>query len=425
MTKNKELQLRKDKVIAKGQKNLYPIYIDKASNSELWDVEGKRYIDFGAGIAVVNTGHNHPKINEAMHQQIDSFTHTCFMINPYESGVKLAEKLSDLAPISEAKSVFLSTGAEAVENAIKISKAYTKRTGIISFNGGFHGRTNMCLGLTGKIAPYKRGFGPFPINIFHIPFPIEYYGITIEDSLNALKNLFASTIDPEDIAAMIIEPVQGEGGFNIAPIEFLKELRKICTEHGIVLICDEIQTGFARTGTFFATEKYNIEPDLITVAKGLAGGFPLSAVIGKSEIMDASGSLGGTFGGSPIGCAAALAVIQTVQEEQLCEKANKIGDIVSERFYKLKKQFPESIGNIRNSGAMIAVEFVEGGNVFKPNTALVKSILNEAINKGLIMLSCGINGNAIRVLTPLTIPLNQLNEGLDIFEEIINNLLKN
>jgi len=419
---NKLLQVRKDKAIAKGQRNLFPVYVKEAKNAELWDVEGNRFIDFGAGIAVLNTGHCHPKVNEALHNQLDHFGHTCFMINPYESGVKLAEKLNESVPIKNAKTVFLSTGAEAVENAIKVARAYTKRPGIISFKGGFHGRTNMALGLTGKVAPYKSGFGPFPNNIYHIPFPIEYYGITIQDSLEALQDLFTSTIDANDIAAMIIEPIQGEGGFNVAPIEFLQALREICSKHGIMLICDEIQTGFARTGTMFATEKYNIEPDIMTLAKGIAAGIPLSAVVGKSEIMDASGSLGGTYGGTPLGCAAALAVLDIIEQENLCERAIEIGNIVSKRFNKLKERFPLAIGDVRNSGAMIAIEFVENGNSTKPNTELVKAIIQKAQEKGLIILSCGMNGNSIRILTPLTIENEILDEGLNILENIITEL---
>lgn len=423
--KNQELQKRKENAIAKGQGNLNPIFIERAKNAELWDVEGNRYIDFGAGIAVVNTGHTNDRITNVIRNQLDKFTHTGFMVTPYESGVALAEALNDLAPIKDAKTMIVTTGVEAVENAIKIARAYTKRSGVISFQGGFHGRTNMGLGLTGKISPYKVGFGPFPNDIYHIPFPIPYYNITIEDSLKALNNLFISTISPNDIAAIIIEPVQGEGGFNVAPLDFLPKLREICCKYGILLICDEIQTGFARTGTFFATDKYNIEPDIMTLAKGLAGGLPLSAVVGKREIMDASNNLGGTFAGSPLACAAALEVIEIIKDENLCARANEIGNIVMARFLELQKVYPNEIGNIRNSGAMIAIEFVKNSDADCPNPELTKDIIRKAAENGLIILSCGISGNTIRILTPLTITDQVLNEGLDIFENSINQLLTN
>ncbi|MBO0356042.1 4-aminobutyrate--2-oxoglutarate transaminase [Muricauda ruestringensis] len=421
---NLELQKRKEKAIARGQGNLNPIFIDHAKNAELWDVEGKRYIDFGAGIAVVNTGHVNNRITKSATDQLGKFVHAGFMITPYEAGVELAEKLNELVPIEDAKTMIVSTGAEAVENAIKIAKAYTKRSGVIAFHGGFHGRTHMGLGLTGKISPYKKGFGPFPNNIFHVPFPIPYYNITIEDSFRAMKNLFTSTISPDDVAAIILEPVQGEGGFNIAPPEFLSKLRELCTAHGILLICDEIQTGFARTGTFFATEQYGIEPDLMTLAKGLAGGFPLSAVVGKREIMDASENLGGTFAGSPVACAAALEVIDIIKSENLCDRANEIGKIVTQRLLDLQNEHSDVIGNVRNKGAMIAVEFVKNGDPDTPNPELAKAIVKKASENGLIILMCGIRGNAIRILTPLTIDNQILDEGLRILEESIVGLLK-
>ncbi|MCH8538732.1 MAG: aminotransferase class III-fold pyridoxal phosphate-dependent enzyme, partial [Alkalimonas sp.] len=317
---NQQLQDRKQAVIARGQGNLYPVYVERARNAEIWDVEGKRYIDFGTGIAVCNTGHSHPKVVEAVVAQVGRFSHSCVMINPYPQAVELAEKLTRLAPGPSAKkAIFVTTGAEAVENCIKIARAHTRRRGVIAFTGGFHGRTNMTMALTGKVTPYKNLFGPFPADIFHAPFPIPYHGFTVEQALKALLILFKTDIAPEDVAAIIIEPVQGEGGFYPAPVEFMQALRQLCDQHGIVLIADEIQTGFARTGKFFATEYSDIEPDLITMAKGIAGGFPIAAVVGKSEIMDASlpGGLGGTYGGSPVGCAAALAVLDVIAEENL------------------------------------------------------------------------------------------------------------
>jgi 4-aminobutyrate aminotransferase/(S)-3-amino-2-methylpropionate transaminase len=419
MKKNKELQKRKEMAIAKGQKNVFQIYFDKAINAEVWDVEGTRYIDFCAGIAVTNVGHGHPKVMEAIKKQINDFTHSCVMINPYESAVELAEKLNVLAPIKHAKSVFLNSGAEAVENAIKIAKAYTKRSNIISFVGSFHGRTHMCLGLTGKFHPYKDGFGPFPNGIYHIPFPNKNYGVTIEDSLKKLKNLFKSTVDPTEIATIIIEPVQGEGGFHIAPKKFIQELRDVCNQYGILLICDEIQTGFARTGAFFAMEHTGVEPDIITIGKGLANGIPLSAVVGKEKVMDAAKSLGGTFGGSPIGCQSALAVIDIIKEENLCERASKIGKICSDNLNKLKAMYPEKIACVRNSGAMIAIELVNNGNFKQPDSDITKKIIEKSSNNGLLLLSCGMEGNIIRLLPPLTIEFEFLNEGLDILNKTI------
>ena len=317
---NEKLQARKTQVIARGQGNVYPVYVDHAKNAEIWDVEGKRYIDFGAGIAVSNTGHSHPKIIEAVKAQVDKFSHTCVMVNPYEVAVELAEKLTAIAPGPSAKkAIFVSTGAEAVENCVKIARAHTGRRGVIAFNGGFHGRTNLTMALTGKISPYKHLFGPFPGDIFHAPFPMDCHDVSVKSSLKALENLFKVDIAPSDVAAIIIEPVQGEGGFYAAPTEFLVALRNICDEHGIVLIADEIQTGFGRTGKMFNIEYSGVEPDLITMAKGIAGGFPIAAVVGKSEIMDAPlpGGLGGTYGGSPVACAAALAVLEIIEEENL------------------------------------------------------------------------------------------------------------
>lgn len=285
---NAKLQARKSQVIARGQGNVYPVYAEHAKNAELWDVEGNRYIDFGTGIAVCNTGHSHPKVIAAVKNQIDKFSHTCVMVNPYEVAVELAEKLTAIAPgDSEKKAIFVSTGAEAVENCVKIARAHTGRRGVIAFNGGFHGRTNLTMALTGKITPYKNLFGPFPGDIFHAPFPIECHGISVKESLKAVENLFKVDIAPSDVAAIIIEPIQGEGGFYSAPAEFIQALRNICDEHGIVLIADEIQTGFGRTGKMFNFEYSDVEPDLITMAKGIAGGFPIAAVVGKSEIMDA------------------------------------------------------------------------------------------------------------------------------------------
>jgi len=422
MSNNAKLQKRKDKVIARGLGNMVPVYIDRADNAELWDIDGNRFIDFGAGIAVVNTGHNHPKVKAAVKQQLEKFTHTCFMVTPYEAGVELAEKITELAPISEpTKAVFVTTGAEAVENCVKIARAHTGRRGIIAFNGGFHGRTNMTMALTGKIVPYKSLFGPFPGDIYHAPYPIDYHGISVEQSLDALNTLFKVVIEAENVAAIIVEPVQGEGGFYQAPTEFLVALRKLCDENGIVMIADEIQTGFARTGKMFCMEHSSVEPDLITMAKGIAGGYPLAAVVGKAEMMDAPapGGLGGTYAGSPVSCAAALAVLDVIEEQQLVNRAEAIGILFNERLQTLKQQYPNNIGDVRNTGAMVAMELIIGGDVNNPNAELAKELVGAAAKKGLILLSCGIRGNVIRFLPPLTISDELIKEGMDILSKCL------
>lgn len=422
---NAALQARKVKVMARGQGNVYPVYVKQAKNAEIWDVEGKRYIDFGTGIAVCNTGHSHPKVVAAVKEQVEQFSHTCVMVNPYEVAVELAEKLTKLAPgDSDKKAIFVSTGAEAVENCVKIARAYTGRRGVIAFNGGFHGRTNLTMALTGKITPYKNLFGPFPSDIFHAPFPIEQHNISIQDSLTALENLFKVDIAPSDVAAIIVEPVQGEGGFYVAPNEFLQALRKLCDQHGILLIADEIQTGFGRTGKMFAFEYAGVEADLMTMAKGIAGGFPLSAVVGKSYIMDAPlpGGLGGTYGGSPVACAAALAVLDVIEEENLIARSLHIGALFNERLTALQQQFPQLIIDVRNQGAMIAIELVKNGDSKQANTELTQAIIANAAKHGLILLACGFYGNVIRFLPALTMSDEIANEGLDAFETLFNDV---
>jgi 4-aminobutyrate aminotransferase / (S)-3-amino-2-methylpropionate transaminase / 5-aminovalerate transaminase len=419
MQTNQDIQMRKEKVIARGQGNLASVYIQKAKNAELWDVEGKRYIDFGAGIAVSNTGHCHPQIVAAVKQQVDNFSHTCVMVTPYESSVALAEKLVAIAPgESPKKAIFVTTGAEAVENCIKIARAHTGRRGIIAFNGGFHGRTNMTMGLTGKITPYKNLFGPFPNDIYHVPFPVNYHGISEQESLLAIDNLFKVSIAPSDVAAIIIEPIQGEGGFYPASTRFLRSLRKLCDTHGIVMIADEIQTGFARTGAMFCLDHHDVEPDLITMAKGIAGGYPLAAVVGKSAIMDAPlpGGLGGTYAGSPIACAAALAVLKIIKKEQLIARANQIGEQFSQQLQQMQKELPGVIGDIRINGAMIAIELIKKGNANCADIELTKRVVTRAYDKGLVLLSCGSRSNVIRFLPPLTIESKLIIEGLDILK---------
>ncbi|GIU35516.1 4-aminobutyrate--2-oxoglutarate transaminase [Shewanella colwelliana] len=418
---NANLQARKVNAIARGQGNAYPVYVERAKNAELWDVEGNRFIDFGTGIAVCNTGHSHPKIVAAVKAQLDNFSHTCVMVNPYESAVELAEKLTQVAPgDSDKKAIFVTTGAEAVENCVKIARAHTGRRGVIAFNGGFHGRTNLTMALTGKISPYKHQFGPFAGDIFHAPYPMALHDVSVKDALKAVENLFKVDIAPCDVAAIIVEPVQGEGGFYAAPAEFLQALRRICDEHGIVLIADEIQTGFGRTGKMFSFEHAGVEPDLITMAKGIAGGFPIAAVVGKSEIMDAPlpGGLGGTYGGSPVGCVAALAVLEVMEEENLVERAAQIGAIFNEHLSALQQRYPQLIGEVRNQGAMIAIELVIDGDCEQPNTALTQAIIANAAKHGLVLLACGFYGNVIRFLPALTISDDIIQEGLGKFNQL-------
>jgi len=413
---NLQWQQRKNEVFARGLGNLLPVFVQRASNAEVWDIEGKRYIDFSAGIAVVNTGHSHPHIVEAVRTQVELFTHTCLMVAPYTNAVELAGRLLAVSPFPDGRAVFVSTGAEAVENAVKIARAYTGRPGIIAFGGSFHGRTNLCMGLTGKVVPYKKGFGPFTPEIFHVPFPTNYLGVSSEDSLHSLEQLFKSEIEPGRVAAVIIEPVQGEGGFYPAPEGFLGSLREICDRYGIVFVCDEIQTGFGRTGRLFACEHEAVVPDVITLAKGLAGGFPIAAVIGKREIMDGPepGGLGGTYAGSPVGCAAGLAVLDVIEKEDLCNRALDVGQRIDESLRRLQSRFPDRIGDVRAKGAMVAMELIRNGDAGRPDADLTRALIAEAAKGGLLLLSCGVRGNVIRVLTPLTIPFDQLEEGLSI-----------
>jgi len=423
---NQTLAQRRFDAIPRGIAQASQIYVEKAQNAEIWDIEGRRLIDFGAGIAVVNTGHNHPKVKAAAIAQLEKFSHTCFQVTPYESYVALAEKLNRLAPgPTPKKTLFLSTGAEAVENAVKIARIATGRSAIVAFAGGFHGRTYMGMALTGKVQPYKAGFGPFPAEIFHLPFPNAYHGVSAAESFRALDQLLKSDVDPARVAAIIIEPVQGEGGFNIAPAGFLQELRTLCDQYGILLIVDEIQTGFARTGRLFAHDYAGIEADLMTTAKGIAGGLPLSAVTGKAAIMDAAspGGLGGTYAGSPAALAAGLAVLEVIEEEKLAERAIAIGQLFRQRLAQLAERRKGAIGDIRNLGAMIAIELVKGGDASQPDADLTKAIVAEAQKRGLILLSCGTRGNVIRFLPPLTASDSLISEGLDILEATLDHLI--
>jgi 4-aminobutyrate aminotransferase/(S)-3-amino-2-methylpropionate transaminase len=418
MSTNSELHQRRVAAIPRGVANSLPVYAERASNAELWDVEGKRYVDFASGIAVLNTGHRHPAVLKAISAQLERLMHTCFQVTPYASYIELCEQLNRIAPGSTPKkSMLFSTGAEAVENALKVARYHTKRSGVIAFSGSFHGRTLAAMTLTGKVQPYKAGFGPMLPWVFHAPFPASYHGVTVADSLDALEQLFKTDIDPAQVAAIIIEPVQGEGGFYIAPPEFLRALRALCDRHGMVLIIDEIQSGFGRTGKMFAVEYAGVEPDLMTVAKSIAGGVPLSALIGKAEIMDAPppGGLGGTYAGSPLGCAAALAVLEVIKGEKLLDRSLRLGEKLQAGLRALQKRFP-AIGEIRGVGSMVAMELVKNGKADQPDADLTRALVQAAARHGLVILSCGIYGNVIRFLAPLTIPEAMLEEGLGKLE---------
>ena len=423
MTSNPALQARRVAAIPRGVATAYPVFAERAEGSEIWDVEGNRYIDFGGGIAVVNTGHRHPKVVKAVRDQLDHYTHTAFQIVPYEPYIELCERLNKLAPFSgEAKSILFSTGAEAVENAVKIARAATGRTNLIAFSGGFHGRTLMTSALTGKVAPYKKKFGPMPAGVWHVPFPVPQHGVTVADTLKAIEYLFRADVDPVNVAAFIIEPVQGEGGFYPAPTELLEALRKICDEHGILLIADEVQTGFARTGKMFGIENSGVEPDLITIAKSLAGGFPLSGVVGRAAIMDAPdpGGLGGTYAGSPIACAAALAVLDVIAEEKLIERANTLGDRIKGDLARIaQRNDTVAMSAIRGPGAMVAFDIVKSRGGEEPDADATKRVTAAALAEGLVLLSCGVHANTIRMLMPLTISDAVLAEGMGKLEKAL------
>jgi 4-aminobutyrate aminotransferase len=418
---NQDLHNRRLAATPRGIGVMANFFIERALNSEVWDVEGKRYIDFSGGIAVLNTGHRHPKMVAAIEAQLQQFTHTCYQVLPYETYVTLAERINTLTPGNHAKKTcFFSSGAEALENAIKIARASTGRPGIVAFAGAFHGRTIMTSAMTGKVSPYKIGFGPFPAEIYHIPFPIDLHGITVEDSINALHLLFKADIDPKRVAAIVIEPVQGEGGFYAAPPALMQALRKECDEHGILLIYDEVQTGFGRTGKLFAAEHYDVIPDIMTMAKSLAGGTTLSAVCGKAEVMDgpAPGGLGGTYAGNPLAIAASHAVLDIIEEENLVERANVLGEKLKKRLIAAQAKIP-AIKDVRGLGSMIAAEFFDPATN-EPSMDIVKRIQQAALSEGLILLTCGVHGNAIRFLYPLTIQDEVFDEALDIIDRALS-----
>ncbi len=419
MSDNASLKARREAATPRGVSITFPFFVKRAENSELWDVEGRRYIDFAGGIAVLNTGHRHPRVVAALRAQLDAFTHTAYQVAAYESYVSLAERLIKLTPGSHAKKAsFFSTGSEAVENAVKIARAATGRPGVIAFSGSFHGRTMMTLALTGKVVPYKVGFGPFPGDVWHIPFPMALHGVTVADSIEALHRLFKADVDPKRVAAIIIEPVQGEGGFYPAPPALMKALRAECDQHGILLIADEIQTGFARTGRWFAMDHHQVLPDLMTVAKSLGAGLPISGVVGRAELMDAPapGGLGGTYAGNPMATAAAHAVLDVIEEERLVDRANLLGGRLTARLEKLRSRVAP-IAEIRGPGAMLAVEFMKPGA--GPDADFAKLVQARALEQGLVLLTCGVHANVIRFLFPLTIQEPVFEEGLAILERAL------
>lgn len=412
-----QLMQRKANATPRGVGVMCSFFAERAKNAEIWDTEGKRYIDFAGGIGVLNTGHLHDKVQAAVAEQLNKFSHTCYQVVPYELYIDVAEQLNKLAPIpGENKTAFYTTGAEAVENAVKIARAATGRPGIIAFGGGFHGRTLMGMALTGKVAPYKIGFGPFPSDVYHALFPNPLHGVSIEESIASIEKLFKYDIEATRVAAIIFEPVQGEGGFYQAPAEWVRALRALCDQHGILMIADEVQAGFARTGKFFAMEHYDVAPDLLTMAKSMAGGFPISAVVGRAQVMDAPapGGLGGTYAGSPLALAAAKAVISAIQEEKLLERANKLGAQLKETLNGLKAEVPQ-IADVRGPGAMIAVEFNKAGS-HDADADFAKKVQTKALESGLILLICGVYGNVVRFLFPLTIED-------DVFEEALQKLV--
>ncbi len=414
---NAEVAKRRDSAISRGVGMMTQIYVDRALNAEVWDIEGNRYIDFAAGIAVVNTGHCHPRVMAAVTEQMSRFTHTCHQVMPYENYIRLAERLNDKVPGDWVKkTIFVTTGAEACENAVKIARIATGRNAVIAFGGGFHGRTFMGMAMTGKVEPYKKGFGTMMPDVYHVPFPMGPHGISTADAMKGIEKLFKADLDPTRVAAIIFEPVQGEGGFYPAPTDLVRSLRKLCDDHGIVMIADEVQTGFARTGRLFAMEEHGVAADLTTMAKGLAGGLPLAAVTGKASLMDAAnpGGLGGTYAGNPLGIAAANAVLDVIEDENLCARANELGGRLKQRLEGIRSVTPEII-DIRGPGFMVAVEFANPAT-HEPDAGFTNRVRLEAQKRGLILLTCGVYGNVVRFLAPITIPDAHFAEAMDILD---------
>jgi 4-aminobutyrate aminotransferase/(S)-3-amino-2-methylpropionate transaminase len=420
--KSEAILERKAKVVADPLSVFLPVVIEAGRGATITDVDGNTFIDFTGGVGCLNVGHSHPKVVEAAQRQLEKFSHTDFTIVPYEVYVTLAERLIEAAPFrSPAKAAFFNAGTEAVENAIKFARAYTGRPAVIGFEGGFHGRTLLSLTLTSKTHPYKAGLGPFAPEVYRVPFPNEYRGPSSEEALEALERALVTQVAAETVAAIVIEPVQGEGGFVVAPKDYLEAVRRICDENGIVLVVDEVQTGFGRTGKFFATEHYEIEPDLMTVAKSIAAGLPLSGVIGKAEIMDAPGdsAIGGTYVGNPVAQAAALAVLDVFEEEGVCDRATQVGETIRARMESWQERWPE-IGDVRGLGAMLAIELVKDPATKDPDADKASAIVTAAAERGLLLLKSGIYASCIRVLAPLVLSDAELEEALAVWEEAID-----
>ncbi|HEX2506654.1 MAG TPA: 4-aminobutyrate--2-oxoglutarate transaminase, partial [Gaiellaceae bacterium] len=419
--RSREILERKARVVAEPLSIYFPVVVAEGDGALVTDVDGNTFVDFGGGVGCMNVGHSNPRVVEAVQDQAARFTHTDFTVAPYENYVELAERLADLVPISgEKRAAFFNAGAEAIENSIKFARSYTKRPAVIAFDGGFHGRTLLALSLTSKTHPYKAGLGPFAPEVYRVPFPNGYRGPDTETALAALEHAFVTKVSPSEVAAIVFEPVQGEGGFVVAPPEFVRGLRRICDEHGIVLVADEIQTGFCRTGRVFAMEHYDVEPDLVTVAKSIAAGLPLSGVVGRAEIMDApaDSAIGGTYVGNPVAIAAAHAVLDTIEEERLSERAEAIGETVRARMESWRERF-DCVGDVRGLGAMLAIEIVRDRATREPDAELASAVAEAAFQRGLMLLKAGIYSNCIRVLVPLVITDEQLAEALAAWDEAL------
>ncbi|SDL39705.1 4-aminobutyrate aminotransferase / (S)-3-amino-2-methylpropionate transaminase [Franzmannia pantelleriensis] len=422
---NAELNDLKQRYVASGAASPATAFADRAENAQVWDADGNRFVDFAGGIGVLNIGHRHPKVVGAVKAQLDRVMHTCQTVMPYEGYVKVAEKLSQITPVrGHAKVMLANSGAEALENAVKVARAATGKNNVICFDGGYHGRTFMTMAMNGKVAPYQTDFGSMPGNVFRAPFPVPYHGVSEDEALRGLKMALKTDANPKDTAAIVLEPVLGEGGFYPAPTSFLKAIREICDEHGILMIIDEVQSGFGRTGKMFAIEHSGVEPDIMTMAKSMADGMPISAVVGTDKVMDASGgnSLGGTYTGSPVSCAATLAVLEVFEQEGILDKSNALGDKLAKRFATWQQDF-DCIDNARNMGAMAAFDLVSDKANHTPDADLAAALCKKARENGLILLSCGMYGNTIRFLMPVTIEDEILEEGLSIIESCLKELV--
>jgi len=422
---NAELNELKQRYVASGAASPATQFADRAENALVWDADGNRIIDFAGGIGVLNIGHRHPKVVQAVKDQLDHVMHTCQTVMPYAGYVKVAEKLSQITPVrGHAKVMLANSGAEALENAVKVARAATGRSNVICFDGGYHGRTFYTMAMNGKVAPYQTDFGPMPGTVFRAPYPVPYHGVSEDEAIRGLKMALKTDANPKDTAAIILEPVLGEGGFYPAPKSFLEKVRAICDEHGMLMIVDEVQSGFGRTGKMFAIEHSGVEPDIMTMAKSMGDGMPISAVVGTDKHMDASGpnSLGGTYTGSPVSCAATLAVLEVFEQENILEKSQALGDKLAKRFAQWQEDF-ECVDNGRNMGAMAAIDLVSDRVNHTPDADLAAAVCKKAREKGLILLSCGLYGNTIRFLMPVTIEDDVLEEGLGIVEASLKELV--